>query len=121
MFHSLALAGALALSIAAAPARASVASEADAALTTVARWGACLLDTMSEPQARARIMPVVLRLDEAFERKHGQKATDWARTAFGDEFITHYYKLGMAAHGRLSGDKAAHCRALEQRVTSLGR
>lgn len=105
----------LSTSVALADAR----SESNQTLTTVARWGMCLVDTMGEEQAKGIVYATVAKVDASFQRKYGRKATDFAQEAHGDNFVQHYYDQAKASHARLQGDRAGVCKSLSQRVVSL--
>jgi hypothetical protein len=100
-------------------ARADAGSDSHQTLMTVARWGVCLLDTMGEVQAKSMVYATVAKVDLAFQRKYGQKATDLAQTAYGEDFAKVYYNLAKIDHDRNVGNREATCRNLNQKVVSL--
>jgi hypothetical protein len=100
-------------------ARADAGSDSHQTLMTVARWGVCLVDTMGEIQAKSMVYATVAKLDVAFQRKYGQKATDLAQTAYGEDFARVYYNLAKIDHDRNVGNREATCRNLNQKVVGL--
>lgn len=89
-------------------------AEADANLMTVARWGVCLLDKLGdETQAKGMVYPVVMKVDDAFVRKYGMKATDVARERYGSDFVKVYYDRAKA------GFQKSDCAAANERVLAL--
>lgn len=99
-------------------ARADVRSDSHQTLMTVARWGVCLLDTMGEIQAKSMVYATVSKVDTAFMRRHGQKATEIAQATYGEDFAKVYYNLAKTDLDR-NVNRDATCRTLNQKVVSL--
>lgn len=90
-------------------------SESHAILTTVSKWGMCLVARQGEPSAKAQVYSVVGQIDAAFQRKHGVKATDIARERFGDNFVNQYYTMAKADYAA-SPSTDAQCTRLGTQV-----
>ncbi|RYD50517.1 MAG: hypothetical protein EOP83_23820 [Verrucomicrobiaceae bacterium] len=93
-------------------------TDSHATLTTIARWGVCLQDTMSDMQAKSMVYATVSKVDASFQRKYGQKATELAQAAYGDDFVQFYYNAAKADHAKLA-NRDATCRTLNQKVVAL--
>lgn len=98
---------------------ASMRSEAHTNLMAVARWGMCLVERMGETAAKGMIYPIVGKVDAAFVKKYGMKATDIAQERFGPDFVKRYYEMAKVEHDRLPQDHAAVCARYNQRVLAL--